>query len=488
VKELCTLLDGREIGTVRWEYNRLSFRYAEAWRSTPGAYPLSLSMSLAAAEHPHAAIEPFLWGLLPDNEFILNRWAKHYQVSARNAFALMSHVGEDCAGAVQFTTPDRRDSLVNAPPAETEWLTEADVANRLRALQKDASVWRAPQDIGQFSLAGAQPKTALLFDGQRWGVPSGRTPTTHILKPPTGDFDGHAENEHLCLSLARALGLPTANSEVRQFEDVTAIVVERYDRVRIADLAASKAALAAAKAAEAAMHAVASEPNSAAMTARAATEAADAAASAKSLSEFSKTTAIYRVHQEDICQALRVHPSRKYQIDGGPGPKQIVELLRANASDARNFKERGTMRTHDEDVATFLDALIFNWLIGGTDAHAKNYSIMIGGGGLVRLAPLYDIASILAYPDIDPRKAKLAMKIGDEYRIHWIDHLEWRKLSANLQVAGDDLVDRMRAMAVELPDRLADEVRRMRKGSLVHPVIDRLAEILPARARRIAAA
>ena len=108
-----------------------------------------------------------------------------------------------------------------------------------------------------------------------------------------------------------------------------------------------------------------------------------------------------------MCQALPVHPAIKYQNQGGPGPGQIVDLLRANVSGQRV----------DQDVATFLDALILNWLIGGTDAHAKNYSILIGAGGLVRLAPLYDIASILAYPDVDPRKAKLAMKIGDTYRL-----------------------------------------------------------------------
>lgn len=486
MSELLALLDGREVGTVRHERGRLNFVYADAWRSAPGAYPLSLSMPLAASEHPQAAIEPFLWGLLPDNEFVLTRWAQRFHVSARNAFALMSHVGEDCAGAVQFVLPERRDELVSAPPAATEWLSEADVANRLRALQADASAWRAPRDTGQFSLAGAQPKTALLFDGQRWGVPSGRTPTTHILKPPTGGFDGHAENDHLCLALARALGLPTANSEVRQFEDVTAIVVERYDRVRVADLATARAALAAAKAAEAAMHAASNESNSAAMTARAAAEATEASASAQELSDFAKTTHIYRVHQEDFCQALRVHPSLKYQNEGGPGPKQIIDLLRANASGAQRSEKRDAPNAQEEDVSTFLDALILNWLIGGTAAHGKNYSILIGAGGLVRLAPLYDIASILAYPDIDPQKAKLAMKIGDEYRLRDIGISEWRKLAADVRVDGDALVGRARAMAAELPDRLADEVRRLRDVGLSHAAIGTLADVLSKRATRIA--
>jgi serine/threonine-protein kinase HipA len=445
MSELLALLDGREVGTVLHERGRLSFVYADAWRSAPGAYPLSLSMPLAASEHPHAAIEPFLWGLLPDNEFILTRWAQRFHVSARNAFALMSHVGEDCAGAVQFVLPERRDELVSAPPAETEWLTEADVANRLRALQADASAWRAPRDTGQFSLAGAQPKTALLFDGQRWGVPSGRTPTTHILKPPTGGFDGHAENEHLCIALARALGLPTANSEVRQFEDVTAIVVERYDRVRPVT-----------------------------ENGRVQVGASQLKVTAGETSDSGLT--IHRVHQEDFCQALRVRPSLKYQNEGGPGPKQIVDLLRANVSDAV---------ANNLDIATFLDALILNWLIGGTDAHGKNYSILIGAGGLVRLAPLYDVASILAYPDIDPQKAKLAMKIGDEYRLRDIGFSEWRKLAADVRVDGDALVGRARAMAAELPDSLADEVRKLRDAGLVHPVIAILADVLSKRAARI---
>jgi serine/threonine-protein kinase HipA len=486
MNELLVLLDGREVGMVRQERGRLRFTYAESWRSAPGAYPLSLSMPLAAVEHSHAAIEPFIWGLLPDNEFVLNRWAKQFQVSPRNAFALISHVGEDCAGAVQFVAPERRDELTKAVPADTKWLTEADVADRLRALQADASAWRSPRDTGQFSLAGAQPKTALLFDGQRWGVPSGRTPTTHILKPPTGGFDGHAENEHLCLKLAQALGLPAAHSEVRRFEDVTAIVVERYDRVNIAMLATARAALAAAKAAETAMHATSNEPDATAKSARAAAEAIDAAESSKSLSEFAKTTQVYRVHQEDFCQSLNVHPSLKYQNDGGPGPKQIVDLLRANVSSANRSKEIRLPNADEDDVRTFVDALIFNWLIGGTDAHAKNYSILIGGGGMVRLAPFYDIASIFAYSDIDPRKAKMAMKIGDEYRIHDIGFSDWRKLAESVRMDGDVMIDRVRAMAKELPDRLSDEIKLMRDGGLMHKVIDKLAIVLSERAARIA--
>jgi len=96
-----------------------------------------------------------------------------FHVSARNAFGLIACVGEDCAGAVQFVRPERIEATLGEAPPPIEWLDEAAIAQRLRALREDHSAWRIPRDTGQFSLAGAQPKTALLFDNNRWNGPSG---------------------------------------------------------------------------------------------------------------------------------------------------------------------------------------------------------------------------------------------------------------------------------------------------------------------------
>ena len=416
MSELVAVLDEREVGRLRQVRGRLSFRYAESWRLANGAYPLSLSMPLTQAEHPHAPVEAFLWGLLPDNDVVLRRWGRLFGVSDRNPFALIGEVGEDCAGAVQFVSEDR---LHDDRTGTVAWLTEGDVAERLRRLRDDASTGRLAGDVGQFSLAGAQPKTALLFYGQRWGVPSGRIPTTHILKPALSNFDGHVENEHVCLNLARAFGFPAARSEARMFGDQQAIVVERYDRVG--------------------------------------------------------TNPIRRAHQEDLCQALGVHPSRKYQADGGPGPVRIVGLLRSAVSP----------NVAREDIATFRDALILNWLIGGTDAHAKNYSLLLGRAGIVRLAPLYDVASVLVYSGIDPLKVRMAMSIGGEYRLERISLPQWRRLATTCRLDGDALIVRIAEMAAALPDLLSDEVRRARAIGLNHPVLDRMTEVLTARARRI---
>ncbi len=131
---LIAVMNGAVIGTViRERTGRLRFDYADDWRQRPDAIPLSLSMPLVRVGHPHAVIDAFLWGLLPDNEQTLARWASRFHVSARNAFGLLSHMGEDCAGAVQFVPPDHLQALQHAPADDISWLSETDIGERLRA-------------------------------------------------------------------------------------------------------------------------------------------------------------------------------------------------------------------------------------------------------------------------------------------------------------------------------------------------------------------
>ena len=158
--------------------------------------PLSLSIPLASSEHGHEPISAFMWGLLPGNEQVLTRWGQRFHVSASNPFALLCHVGEDCAGAVQFVRPERVDEIVNGTDSAVAWLGEHEIAERLRTLVAVNPRGRLASDSGQFSLAGAQAKTALFLQNGRWGIPSGTTPTTHILKPPIAGLPGHVENEH----------------------------------------------------------------------------------------------------------------------------------------------------------------------------------------------------------------------------------------------------------------------------------------------------
>ena len=367
---------------------RVRFEYDAAYRAGAEATPMSRSMPLVVSGHGDAVVTPWLWGLLPENDAVLARWAREFQVSASSPFALLgTPIGEDCAGAVRFCPPSEVDRLLTRP-GTIEWLDERGVEARIRDLREDGTAWLGRRFTGQFSLAGAQAKTALYFDGNRWGVPSEATPTTHILKPAVRGFDDHELNEHLCLDAARRVGLTVVRTVVRHFGAESVIVVTRYDRV-------------------------------------------------------AGPSGIARVHQEDTCQALAVPPRRKYQNEGGPSAADIIALLRRELPPT----------AAGVAVDRFVDALIWNWVIGGTDAHAKNYSLLLAGRQ-VRLAPLYDIASALPY-GVHERRLRMAMKVGGDYDLVALRD-RWTRAATQWDLDPARLAARVLELAAAAPDALAD--------------------------------
>lgn len=418
---LVVAMGGTVAGTLTRDRSGLRFEYGDDYRERPDATPLSLAMSLRVRLHRDATVSPWLWGLLPDNADVLSRWAREFQVSAASPFSLLgTPIGEDCAGAAQFIQPARVDRVLGRP-GKIDWLDDDQVGERLAALRGDATAWLGPDFTGQFSLAGAQAKTALCFNGTRWGVPSGAAPTTHILKPAITGLDDHDLNEHLCLDAARRVGLLAARTRIARFGGQTAVVVDRYDR-------------------------------------------------------RGSGKRVMRIHQEDLCQALGRAPDRKYQADGGPGAGDIARLLRDTVR---------PVTAATAAVESLLDALAWNWVIGGTDAHAKNYSVLLAGGQ-VRLAPLYDIASVLPYRGVDEMKLKTAMTLGGEYRLKAHTARTWPKVAAELGLDVDSAVARVAHVVAAAPDALRDatatpEVKRLRSA-----LPRRLVDSVAARATRCA--
>ncbi len=396
---LIVLMDGERAGVLLPDNANHIFEYDDEYRHRIDATPLSLGLPLASRRHTGTALTNFLWGFLPDNDRVLDRWGAQFGVSSRNPFGLLAHVGEDCAGAVQFVQVDRVATLA---PGSIEWLTEADVAARIRAIRTDSAAWLPTgATSGYHSLAGAQPKFALARDGEKWGIPTGARPTTHIVKPNLSPFADFDVNEHLCLAAANVLGLRAARSEVVEFGGERALVVERYDRLPGTNR---------------------------------------------------------RVHQEDMCQTLGVHPLRKYQSDHGPSVGDI----------GRAIREYSTARS-DDDIMSFADALAFSWLTMGTDAHAKNYSILLAGAQ-VRLAPLYDLSTALPYQVSTPTKARpgelqpsglrLAMKIGGRYEASELRGSDWRLAAGDLGIDVNELIGRVADLASGVGDAFATAAAR----------------------------
>jgi len=407
------LIEGRPAGELeRLPGGRLTFRYLDGYRGTP----LSVSMPHLERLHSDASIRPWLDGLLPENEAVIGRWSREFQVGP-TAFALLgARVGEDCAGAVQIVHPERLDT-VRRDGGSIRWLSEDDLATHLGELRRDQTAWLGSVAAGRFSLAGAQAKTALFSDGERWGVPEGSAPTSHILKPAIPGFDDHEVNEHVCLEAADACGIPAARSTVLRVADQTAISITRYDRAWV-------------------------------------------------------DGRFVRVHQEDLCQALSVPPSRKYEADGGPGARAILRVM-------RRVMPAGVA---DRAAGRFLDTLAFNWFIAGTDAHAKNHSLLLSGDR-VRLAPAYDIASALPYPAFHERRLKMAMKMGRSYLV-WPHHDPWPGAATAWGVDADDLRERVIAMGARIPDAFRDVAATPEIRSLGSPMPGVLTDLVADRVRR----
>jgi serine/threonine-protein kinase HipA len=393
-KVLAVLIENVVIGRVeQLRDGKLRFEYDDAYRNGPAAIPLSLSMPLAAPSHGDSAIAPYLWGLLPDSDDTLRQWGRRFGVSPRNPFALMTHVGEDLQGAVQMVPPDKVDAL-----EQREGVTPVSrkaLADLFRELLRNPGATQFTAQGGQFSLAGVQRKKALYLVSGRWYEPRGRTPTTHILKPPIPGLAGQIENEMFCVRLAPRVRLPAPKCWIEKFGDLNVVVIERYDRRRIKGR--------------------------------------------EVLPIDQSGGSVHRIHQEDCCQALRVDPRNKYQNEGGPGMKAILDLLSGSGRPG-------------VDRDRFMRACAYNFVIGGSDAHGKNYGLLLGAGGRFRLAPLYDLASWLPY-STNPKQDRLAMTVDGKARLDQIMPRHWEAEARRANYNADRAVAHVRDLLAIVPDR-----------------------------------
>jgi serine/threonine-protein kinase HipA len=361
-RPLNVLINGRLAGRLEKDAGGgVSFQYDRNWLDWETAFPISLSLPLQASAWRGAPVAAVFDNLLPDSPAVRRRVAERTGAQGTDAYSLLEEIGRDCVGAMQFL-PDGLDVDVSGRIA-AEPIGEAGIEALLADLDR-APLGVNPEEGFRISLAGAQEKTALLFHEGRWKRPIGATPTTHILKPQLGriptasgeiDLSHSVDNEHYCLALMEAFGLPAARSRIAAFGERRVLVVERFDRAWRAD------------------------------------------------------GRLLRLPQEDLCQALSVPSSRKYQDKGGPGVRQILERLQEADDPAR-------------DQAWFFKSQILFWLIGATDGHAKNFSLFLRPGGRFELTPFYDV--LTAQPAVDARRIphrdfRLAMAAGatPHYRI-----------------------------------------------------------------------
>lgn len=357
--------DEAQVATIEHEGrdDRWSLSYVEPWVADARSYPLSPALPLArpAADYPSASIKRFIEHLLPEGR-ALDVAVAYNGLAKTNVFGLIWALGAETAGALRFTGQTNP-----APPAAEPLLREIPLQELDQRIaereQVPLTVWDGKV---RMSVAGLQDKLLVYLDrplregGRLFLVDGQRLASTHILKPDTGNPQTPhlAVNEHFCMSLARRMKLPVAEvSLLRTPRPV--LVVRRFDRE---------------------VETVDGQPR------------------------------VRRRHIIDAAQACDLPVAYKYERNLGNA--EAVRHIRDGVSFARLFGCADLTANKAASRLAMLRWALFQFLIGNSDAHGKNFSFFVRPGGLLEPAPWYDLVSVLQYDGFD---TELAMAYGDVF-------------------------------------------------------------------------
>lgn len=363
--ELHLWTGGRKVAVISHEAkdDQWSMAYDEAWAADPQSFPLSPALPIVPLEAGYSsnALKRFIEHLLPEGR-ALDVAVAYNGLAKSNVFGLIRALGAETAGALRFTA-DAVDSTPDDDPAPRE-ITLQELDQRIaRHEQLPLTVWDGKV---RMSVAGLQDKLPVYLDrpvaegGRLFLVDGKRLASTHILKPDTAQArTPHlAVNEHFCMSLARQMGLPAAEvSLLRTPRPV--LVVRRFDR---------------------------------------------------EVQGSGNQTRVQRLHIIDTCQACDLPVSYKYERNLGSAP--AVRHIRDGVSFERLFHCANLTSNKAAARLTMLRWALFQFLIGNSDAHGKNFSLLVRPGGLLEPAEWYDLVSVLQYDGFD---TELAMAYGDVF-------------------------------------------------------------------------
>ena len=314
------------------------FQYDAQWLSDESAFALTPLFALQEQPYRGDAVKTFFANLLPEGlplEEVLNQ----IQIRDANTFEIIGEMGVDLPGVLSVL-PEGKE-----PDAQQKYseLSKEELSRRVKD-RSQKKPFLTSNEQTRMSLAGAQDKVGLRYDGKRDVLYDsvGGSPTTHIVKPDSRleRYQPSAINEYLCMRLAREMQLPVPHVDLLHVPE-TLYVVERYDRAVVKG-------------------------------------------------------DIVCLHQIDACQLLGVGADWKYERQGA-----LVSLKKIVAA-FRNLKLTG------KDLLSVQRWVMFNYLIGNSDAHAKNISLTVNSHGYA-LAPFYDLLCVQVYGDNE-----LALFIGDE--------------------------------------------------------------------------
>ena len=274
--KLNVFFGNKKAGSLESTENRgVIFVYDENYLNDKNSLPLSASLPLQIEEFPQKQCIPFFSGLLPEEDS-RKKIADYLHISETSTLKLLEALGGECAGLISILSEDEDGSFSK----ETSFKLDSENYEQLDDKRLSEFIEKMNtrplikvDDKLRLSLAGAQEKLALAKINGEWYLPLNGAPSTHILKPArAGSLSSLAQNEYICMKLAKSFGLPVPDVDLLNIAGKDVFVVERYDRIK-------------------------------------------------------ETDSIQRLHQEDFCQALGIMSTSKYQNDGGPGIADIFKTI-----------------------------------------------------------------------------------------------------------------------------------------------------------------
>jgi serine/threonine-protein kinase HipA len=361
-------------------------------------YPISPHLPIGEISRD-AKVKNFFSNLLPEGE-LLEGLSKKHQVSKFDVFGLLKKVGRDCAGALVIADTEQ---VAADDPQGYEFIGDEELNQQIiesRHANVPLTFWgKKPR----MSLAGVQNKLGVYVDSsERLMLPLQSQPTSHILKIGNPSYASMEANEYFCMQLAQEIGLAVPDTRFRKLPEPV-LLVHRYDREWIEG----------------------------------------------------QLGVIKRRHQIDACQALNLPPNLKYQepdyeyAPSGATLADIVDLAKL-------------CDTPSAAQVTIINWILFNYLIGNTDAHAKNLSFlinraenparMLGRNASINVAPFYDMVSGSVYGLND-----FAQRIGNEGDLRLVSARDWREFAKQAGVA-PKLVKKLGEMLIKKMTGKLDQV------------------------------
>lgn len=386
------------VGKIAGEsYLDARFRYEQEYLDNKDAAAISISLPLQQEAFSPAKTKNFFESLLPEG-FSRKAVANWMKADENDYISILAELGKECLGAIKIV--EGQDDEVSG----YELLS----AQRVKALAAEGAT-KSTEILLEthLSLTGASGKVGLYYNAadKTWYLPKGDAPSTHIVKQSHVRHKQIVLNEQLCIQTAKRIGITVPESFIvsqgSQADEDILYATARYDR----PLSNNK--------------------------------------------ELDGLKCPYRLHQEDFAQALGIFAADKYEKTPSGYMARMFELLRNESANPI------------EDQIALLRIIIFNYLIGNTDCHVKNFSLLYSEDlKSKRLAPAYDLVATRVYRTT----SNMSFFIGNGLSITEIDRSKFEMAASEIGLSKtlvltnyDDVTNKLEKAMSDASEDLAEK-------------------------------